>query len=51
MDATESNPQTQATSEQPEVSIDVLATLAEIGEQVNASLDLDEVLAHTSVLI
>jgi len=29
----------------------VLATFAEIGEEVNASLDLDEVLAHTAVLI
>src|SRR5215813_13191017 len=51
MDATGSNPLAQATAEQPEVSNDVLATLAEIGEEVNASLDLDEVLAHTSVLI
>jgi sigma-B regulation protein RsbU (phosphoserine phosphatase) len=51
MDATGSNPQTQAAAEQPEASTDVLVTLAEIGEQVNASLDLDEVLAHTAVLI
>ena len=51
MDATGSNPQTQAAAGQPEASTDVLATLAEIGEQVNASLDLDEVLAHTAVLI
>src|SRR5215472_4806834 len=51
MDATGSNPLAQATAEQPEASTDVLATLAEIGEEVNASLDLDEVLAHTSVLI
>jgi len=51
MDTTGSNPQTQATAEQPKASTDVLATLAEIGEQVNASLDLDEVLAHTAVLI
>jgi len=29
----------------------VLATFAEIGEEVNASLDLDEVLAHTAALI
>jgi sigma-B regulation protein RsbU (phosphoserine phosphatase) len=35
----------------PEASAEVLATLAEIGEEVNASLDLDEVLAHTAVLI
>ena len=51
MDATESNPQTQTAAEQTEVSTDVLATLSEIGEEVNASLDLDEVLAHTAVLI
>ena len=51
MDSTGSKPQTQATAEQPEASTDVLATLAEIGEEVNASLDLDEVLAHTAVLI
>jgi sigma-B regulation protein RsbU (phosphoserine phosphatase) len=36
---------------QPEVPAEVIATLAEIGEEVNASLDLDEVLAHTAVLI
>src|ERR1700730_8830895 len=35
----------------PEASAEVLATLTEIGEEVNASLDLDEVLAHTAVLI
>ena len=35
----------------PEASAEVLATLAEIGEEVNASLDLDEVLARTAVLI
>ena len=29
----------------------MLATLAEIGEEVNASLDLDEVLARTAALI
>jgi sigma-B regulation protein RsbU (phosphoserine phosphatase) len=38
-------------SPQPEVPAEVIATLAEIGEEVNASLDLDEVLAHTAVLI
>jgi sigma-B regulation protein RsbU (phosphoserine phosphatase) len=51
MDATESKPQTQTAAEQLEASTDVLATLSEIGEEVNASLDLDEVLAHTAVLI
>jgi len=34
-----------------EVSAEVLATLAEIGEEVNASLNLDEVLARTAALI
>lgn len=35
----------------PEVSAEVLATLAEIGEEVNASLNLDIVLARTAALI
>ena len=30
---------------------EVLTTLAEIGEQINASLDLDEVLSHTAELV
>src|SRR5580704_12042127 len=34
-----------------EVSAEVLSTLAEIGEEVNSSLDLDEVLARTAALI
>ncbi len=51
MNATGSNPPTQATTEQSDVSAEVLATLAEIGEEVNASLDLDEVLSHTALLI
>jgi sigma-B regulation protein RsbU (phosphoserine phosphatase) len=51
MNATGSNPPTQATAEQSDVSAEVLATLSEIGEEVNASLDLDEVLSHTAVLI
>ena len=34
MDSTGSKPQTQATAEQPEASSDILATLAEIGEEV-----------------
>src|SRR6266404_2919224 len=34
-----------------EVSAEVLATITEIGEEVNASLDLDEVLARTAALI
>jgi sigma-B regulation protein RsbU (phosphoserine phosphatase) len=51
MNATGSNPQSQETTEQSDVSTEVLATLSEIGEEVNASLDLDEVLSHTAVLI
>jgi sigma-B regulation protein RsbU (phosphoserine phosphatase) len=51
MNATGSNQPTQATTEQPDVSAEVLATLSEIGEEVNASLDLDEVLSHTAILI
>jgi phosphoserine phosphatase RsbU/P len=47
MEATDPNTQTNLTVDNPEV----LATLAEIGEEVNASLDLDEVLAHAAVLI
>src|SRR5213082_3351183 len=34
-----------------ELSAEILATLAEIGDEVNASLDLDEVLARTAALI
>src|SRR5215475_2392764 len=34
-----------------EISAEMLATLAQIGEEVNASLDLDEVLARTAALI
>jgi sigma-B regulation protein RsbU (phosphoserine phosphatase) len=47
------NEVTQATATAPglEVPAEVLATLAEIGEEVNSSLDLDEVLARTAALI
>jgi sigma-B regulation protein RsbU (phosphoserine phosphatase) len=51
MNATGSNPQSQNSTEQSELSTEVLTTLSEIGEEVNASLDLDEVLSHTAVLI
>jgi sigma-B regulation protein RsbU (phosphoserine phosphatase) len=51
MNPTEMNTQATATSPGLEVSAEVLATLAEIGEEVNASLDLDEVLAKTAALI
>ncbi len=40
-----------ATAAVREVPAEVLATLAEIGEEVNSSLDLDEVLARTAALI
>jgi sigma-B regulation protein RsbU (phosphoserine phosphatase) len=39
------------TNAQLEVPAEVLGTLAEIGEEINASLDLDEVLARTAALI
>jgi sigma-B regulation protein RsbU (phosphoserine phosphatase) len=51
MEATDPKVQSNPVAENPEVSTEVLATLAEIGEEVNASLDLDEVLAHAAVLI
>src|SRR5438046_5232392 len=51
MDAPGTQTSTPATQAQSEVSAEVLATLAEIGEEVNASLDLDEVLARTAALI
>ncbi len=51
MDSTESNATTSQTKSEPDISPELLVTLAEIGEEVNASLDLDEVLAHTAILI
>jgi phosphoserine phosphatase RsbU/P len=47
MEATDPKLQTNLTTDSPEV----LSTLAEIGEEVNASLDLDEVLAKAAALI
>jgi len=47
MEATDPKPQASPATDNPEV----LATLAEIGEQVNSSLDLDEVLARAALLI
>lgn len=38
-------------TEEGKVSAEVLQTLVEIGEEVNASLDLDDVLARTAALI
>ena len=51
MNPADANTQTLATDRAPEISAEVLATLAEIGEEVNSSLDLDEVLARTAALI
>jgi phosphoserine phosphatase RsbU/P len=51
MDPIETNSAATALSNGAEVSAEVLATLAEIGEEVNASLDLDEVLARAAALI
>src|SRR6202047_2154996 len=51
MNATGSNPHSQKNMGPADVSAEVLTPLSEIGEEVNASLDLDEVLSHTAVLI
>jgi phosphoserine phosphatase RsbU/P len=51
MNPTDDHIITAALNGSPEVPTEVLATLAEIGEEVNASLDLDEVLARSAALI
>jgi phosphoserine phosphatase RsbU/P len=51
MNPTDDHIGTTALNGPAEVSAEVLATLAEIGEEVNASLDLDEVLARAAALI
>ncbi|GAC1700705.1 MAG: SpoIIE family protein phosphatase [Candidatus Acidiferrum sp.] len=51
MNSTETQSVTGAASAALELPAEVLATLAEIGEEVNASLDLDVVLARTAALI
>jgi phosphoserine phosphatase RsbU/P len=51
MNHTDAQAAATATNGGLEVSAEVLATLAEIGEEVNASLDLDVVLARTAALI
>ena len=51
MNPTDTHAAAAALNGTPEVSAEVLATLAEIGEEVNSSLDLDEVLARTAALI
>ena len=50
MNPTDANTEAIVTGES-EISAEVLATLTEIGDEVNASLDLDEVLARTAALI
>jgi phosphoserine phosphatase RsbU/P len=47
MEAADPKTQTEVHSNNPEV----VETLAEIGQEVNASLDLDEVLSHAAILI
>ena len=51
MDATDPKSQGSSAPLSKETSAEVLATLTEIGEEVNASLDLDEVLARAAALI
>ena len=51
MDATDPKTQRSSAPLSKETSAEVLATLTEIGEEVNASLDLDEVLARAAALI
>ncbi len=51
MNHTDEHATATALSGGAEISAEVLSTLAEIGEEVNASLDLDEVLARTAALI
>ena len=51
MEPTELKAQSAVAANQPEISAEVLATLTEIGEEVNASLDMDEVLTQTAALI
>src|SRR6267154_697461 len=51
MNHTDEHSTATALSGGAEISAEVLSTLAEIGEEVNASLDLDEVLARTAALI
>jgi len=48
---TQTDPIRQGIGTPSEISEEVLATLTQIGEEVNASLDLDEVLARTAALI
>jgi sigma-B regulation protein RsbU (phosphoserine phosphatase) len=51
MEPTELKTQIGTAANQAEIPAEVLATLTEIGEEVNASLDMDEVLTHAAALI
>jgi phosphoserine phosphatase RsbU/P len=51
MNPADAHTETAADDSGREISAEVLATLVEIGEEVNSSLDLDEVLARTAALI
>jgi sigma-B regulation protein RsbU (phosphoserine phosphatase) len=51
MNPADAHTETAANESGREISAELLATLAEIGEGVNSSLDLDEVLARTAALI
>src|SRR5882762_3737219 len=51
MNPTDEHTTATALSGGAEISAEVLSTLAEIGEEVNSSLDLDEVLARSAALI
>jgi sigma-B regulation protein RsbU (phosphoserine phosphatase) len=51
MNPADAHTETAANDSGREISAEVLATLVEIGEEVNSSLDLDEVLARTAALI
>src|SRR5215467_8863170 len=51
MDSTSTQTSATTAQAQTEISAEVFSTLAQIGEEVNASLDLDEVLARTAALI
>ena len=44
-------PDAQANEAVAEISTEALATLVEIGEEVNSSLDLDQVLEHAAALV
>jgi phosphoserine phosphatase RsbU/P len=51
MDATDPKTQSNTAALSPEMSAGLLATFTEIGEEVDTSLDLDEVLSHAAALI